>query len=150
MENHSRSLDEQVRKAIEDGLFDDLPGKGKPIDLNENPFEDPSWRLANRMLRASGFSLPWIETRKEIEADYWEVVGELQRTWQWRLTKGDQGYLDSVVESEWTRALEVFKSKVFDLNKRIFNYNLEAPLDQFKLRTINIEREIARISSASD
>lgn len=150
MEKRPRSMDEQIKKAIEDGAFDNLPGKGKPIDLSENPFEDPSWRMANRMLRASGFSLPWIETRKEIEADAKKALDEIKRTWKWQLENSGQDHLNPAVEREWLRALEVFKKKVLDLNKRIFNYNLEAPLDSFKLRQINFEKEIAGITSTVD
>ena len=40
--NRLKSITEKaISEAIEKGEFDDLPGKGKPIDLKENPFEDP-------------------------------------------------------------------------------------------------------------
>ena len=78
MDKYSRSLDEQIRQAMQDGAFDDLPGKGKPLDLSENPHEDPGWRMAYRMLRANGFSLPWIETRKAIEFEFEERQGKIE------------------------------------------------------------------------
>lgn len=150
MKDHPRSLDEQIRKAIDEGVFNDLPGKGKPIDLRENPFEDPSWRMANRMLRANGFSLPWIETRKEIEADYLQAVRELKRSWLWRESKHNDPSSAMDIEREWCQAAERFKAKILDLNKRIFNYNLVTPSNQFIIRRIIWEREIDRITSASD
>jgi hypothetical protein len=61
--------DEQIRRAMQEGQFEDLPGQGRPLQLDEDPFEDPDWRLAHHMLRSAGYSLPWIETRREIEAD---------------------------------------------------------------------------------
>jgi len=33
-------IDEQIRRAIEAGQFDDLPGRGKPLDLRAY-FETP-------------------------------------------------------------------------------------------------------------
>ncbi|MEA3440806.1 MAG: DUF1992 domain-containing protein [Chloroflexota bacterium] len=54
-------IEEHIRRAMEEGKFDDLPGKGKPLRLDHNPHEDPQWRTAYRMLRNSGFTLPWIE-----------------------------------------------------------------------------------------
>jgi DnaJ family protein C protein 28 len=51
---------------MEQGEFDDLPGKGQPVDTSENPFEDPELRLAHRMLRNAGFAPAWIEERKDI------------------------------------------------------------------------------------
>lgn len=150
MDDRPRSLDEQIKKAIREGLFDDLPGRGKPLPLDDYPFEDPSWRLANHILRSSGFSLPWIVTRKEIDDDYQAALEELKRTWNWRTTKINQNLLDFNVENEWVRAQEIFKEKVVDLNKRIFTNNLEVPLDRFKLRQINFERELRRVTSNSD
>ena len=41
-------VDQKIREAMEQGEFDDLPGKGEPIDTSENPFEDPEMRLAHR------------------------------------------------------------------------------------------------------
>ncbi|MGH9904218.1 MAG: DUF1992 domain-containing protein, partial [Pyrinomonadaceae bacterium] len=48
-----------LREAIEAGEFDDLPGKGQPIDLNENPFEDPDLRVVHKLLRDAGFAPAW-------------------------------------------------------------------------------------------
>ena len=64
------NIEEHLRKAIEEGKFDNLPGKGKPLHLDEaNPHADPEWELAYHMLKECGFSLPWIETIHEIEKD---------------------------------------------------------------------------------
>jgi DnaJ family protein C protein 28 len=146
----SRSLDEQIRRAIEEGQFDDLPGKGKPLDLSQNPHEDPSWRMAFNMLRSSGYTLPWIETRKEIEADFEEVNNSLARSWAWRGLALEQNQPYTLVEDEWQRALKYFKEKIKSLNKRIFVYNLKVPSDQFKRRIINPDVEIAKITSQPD
>jgi hypothetical protein len=64
-----RSIDEQIRQAMEEGKFDDLPGKGRPLRLDENPFEDPEWRMAYQVLHNSGYSLPWLESRRELLKD---------------------------------------------------------------------------------
>lgn len=58
-------IDQKIREAMEQGEFDDLSGKGAPIDLSENPFEDPELRMAHRMLRNAGCAPSWIEERKD-------------------------------------------------------------------------------------
>ena len=55
MKSWESLIDQKIREAMEQGEFDDLPGKGEPVDLSENPFEDPELRLAHRMLRSAGF-----------------------------------------------------------------------------------------------
>ena len=35
----------KILEGMEEGAFDDLEGAGKPLDLREDPFEDPSERM---------------------------------------------------------------------------------------------------------
>ena len=38
MQRWSDRMDDIIDEAISEGLFDNLPGKGKPLKLNTNPF----------------------------------------------------------------------------------------------------------------
>lgn len=144
-----RNIDEQIRQAIQRGKFDDLPGKGEPLDLNENPYEDPGWRLTYRILKENGYMLPWIESRRKIELDFENACQSLQRSWTWRKgATGRRGLMHA--EREWQQALQTFRTEMALLNKRIRDYNLEIPSDQFQRRPINIEQEIITITQSSD
>lgn len=62
-------VEEQIRKAVESGQFDDLPGAGKPLDLPAA--QDENWWIRSK-LRAEGVSndalLPAsLQLRKEID-----------------------------------------------------------------------------------
>lgn len=46
----------KIREAMEEGAFEQLEGEGRPLDLEVNPFEDPSLRMAHRLLRNNGFA----------------------------------------------------------------------------------------------
>jgi DnaJ family protein C protein 28 len=150
MDKFARSLDEQIRRAIVEGDFDNLPGKGEPLDLYHNPHEDPSWRMAFNMLRSSGYTLPWIEVRREIETEFEEIQKSLARSWAWRGLALVQNQPDEMVEDEWQRALRTFEDTVANLNERIFIYNLEVPSEQFQRRKINLDGEIAKITRQPD
>ena len=105
----------KIREAIEEGAFDHLEGTGKPLDLNENPFEDPSDRMANRLLKNNGFAPDWIEEAKEIAA-----------------------------ESRRLRALgEITNDYVqfghFFSNRRILTFNLKAPASHLHTRFFEID-----------
>ena len=55
-----------IREAQERGEFEDLPGKGKPIDLTSY-FEMPEEvRVAQFMLKNAGMTLPEVQLLKEI------------------------------------------------------------------------------------
>lgn len=61
-------VDEQIRRAIEAGEFDNLAGKGKPIDLKAY-FETPEdLRMAYSILKSNNFVPEEVEMLKEIEA----------------------------------------------------------------------------------
>lgn len=60
-------IEEKIREAMEAGEFDNLQGKGKPIDL-EDYFAAPSdLRLGYSMLKSARCLPEEIELRKEIE-----------------------------------------------------------------------------------
>ncbi len=138
-------IEEHIRRAIEEGHFENLPGKGKPLNLDENPFEDSEWRLANKILKDGGFSLPWIETRREIDEGLVSARADLGRAWAWRLEAISANRPVSGVEAEWNRAEAAFREKVTAINKKIFNYNLEVPSINFQRLQINVEKEIEQI-----
>lgn len=61
-------VEDQISKAIEAGEFDDLPGKGKPLDLRAY-FETPEeMRMAYSILKSNNFAPQEVEALKEIDA----------------------------------------------------------------------------------
>lgn len=61
-------VEEQVRRAIQAGKFDNLAGKGKPIDLKAY-FDTPEdLRMAYSILKSNNFLPAEVEMLKEIEA----------------------------------------------------------------------------------
>ena len=140
--------EDQIRRAIEAGQFDNLPGKGKPLRLNENPHEDPEWRLAYHVLHNGGFSLPWIETRREIENEIETVRQELGRAWDEYQAASRSGREPALGEAGWKRAVDIFNLKIPEINKRIFNYNLEAPSASLQLLRVDVERELAAVMAS--
>jgi DnaJ homolog subfamily C member 28 len=138
--------DDQIRRAMEEGHFDNLSGKGKPLDLKENPFEDPEWRMAHHMLREAGFSLPWIEARREIEAEIESARRKLRQSWEKRQTALLQKANAFERETDWKTAQHQFREKVEFINKLIRDYNLQAPLLQVQMLMLKSDREIEKVA----
>lgn len=66
-----------IKEAQERGEFDNLPGKGKPIDLSEY-FETPEdLRLAQSVLKNAGITPPEVQLLKEI-AELRQILGRMQ------------------------------------------------------------------------
>jgi DnaJ family protein C protein 28 len=141
------SVEKHIRRAMEQGKFEDLPGKGKPLNLDENPLEDPDWRLAYQMLRNSGFTLPWIETAREIEKEWESMRQSLARSWIWHQAAQTSGENPEEIDYEWQQAVEGFRKQITVLNALIFSYNLNVPAERFQKPILNADREINRLTS---
>lgn len=139
-------IDQKIREAMEQGEFDHLAGAGQPIDLSENPYEDPDWRTAHRMLRNAGFALAWIEERKDIDAELEAARISLVRNWRILLNARDTHH-HRPAQVRWDKAVESFRAKAAELNRRIDGWNLKAPAAGFQRNRIDVEREIDRIKN---
>lgn len=137
-------VDQKIREAMEQGEFDDLSGKGEPIDLSENPFENPEWRLAHRMLRNAGFAPAWIEERKDIDAAVEAARVALARVWAVNQNASGTAHQSSA-DARWQTAVNEFREKVSELNQRINLWNLKAPHASIHRRRIDFDREVEPI-----
>ena len=137
--------EKRLREAIENGEFDDLPGKGEPIDLRENPFEDPDLRVVHRLLRNAGFAPAWIEERKDIDAEFEAARQKLSRAWA---LFGKDGKSPS--DAEWDRSLREFREKIVEVNQRTRIYNLKAPATIFHRNHADADKIIKMITGAEN
>ena len=97
--------DRKIREAMAEGAFDHLDGKGEPLDLRENPFEDTAQRMGHRLLRNNGFAPAWIEESREIDVEIRRLKAICER-------------LDPIERTMLVKAL----------NRRIADYNLSTPV----------------------
>ena len=58
--------EQKIAQAMEEGLFDDLPGQGQPLKLDDDSHIPQEMRMAYRILKNSGHVSPEVEDRKEI------------------------------------------------------------------------------------
>jgi DnaJ family protein C protein 28 len=148
--NWDEIVERQIAEAQERGEFDDLPGKGKPLDLMENPFADPGWRMAYKILQDHGFTLDWIELDKGIRAELEACRGQLLQSKHWyEQSMAQLGYQESRwaeaerirVQYTWEQALEIFADQVAQINKKIELLNLKVPLVSLQRLKISIDEE---------
>lgn len=119
-------IDDIIRRALEDGHFDNLPGHGRPLKLNQNPHTPPDLRGAYQIMQQAGATLPWIGTRQTLVADIEQARQDLRRAWQW-FAKQD---VSADSRAQWQAAQDHFRAELETLNKRIRDYNLAAPSSQ--------------------
>ena len=59
-------VEDRIQKAQKNGEFDDLPGSGKPLDLEDNSLITEDLRLAYKILKNADCVPPELELKKEI------------------------------------------------------------------------------------
>lgn len=138
-------VEERLQQAFAEGKFTNLPGKGKPLDLEEDPLADPADWMARHILRNSGMSLPWVEERRRIEELFAEATAVLARSWSSYAGSGSREQPSPTAELRWQKAVGAFREQVAALNRRIRNYNLSVPHVRFQRGLIAAEREISRL-----
>ncbi|KAL6585423.1 hypothetical protein OROMI_002069 [Orobanche minor] len=95
---------------MEEGKFENLPGKGKPLDLNSNPHADPAEDTLYRILHKNGCAPDWIELNKDIRNSITGWRTALKKAW---MHKGGIG------DSKWQESSEALKLRLRDLNIKV-------------------------------
>jgi len=88
----SRIIEERIRKAQKKGVFDNLEGSGKPLNLENDSHIAEDLRLAHKILKNADCLPPEIELKKEIERTEDLLVG-MQDTAQKHRTLKKLNYL---------------------------------------------------------
>jgi DnaJ homolog subfamily C member 28 len=142
MENKYRGIDEIIRQAMDGGAFENLRGKGKPLNLEENPYLDKEWQLAYHLLKQNGFAPDFVEKRQAIEMQLAEARQSLIRTWAWRTNAINDNQDKDWVESEWGKAIAKFEERIAEINTSIKNYNISIPMPSLYKKPVILAEEL--------
>jgi len=145
MSQLTRGVDAIIRAAMEEGAFDNLPGAGCPLNLDENPYLECEWKLAYHLLKENGYAPDFIERRQAIEQALAAARELLAKSWAWRQRTLEAGEDAALVESQWRAACATFERRVDELNKQIKHYNLSIPNPHFERAKLNLGRELEQI-----
>jgi DnaJ family protein C protein 28 len=150
-------IDQQIREAQERGQFDNLPGKGKPLDLTPNPYAQDQ-EMAFKILKDAGCAPEWIELDKAIRSRLERARTTLQRQWRWREARlgelADRSDRSTQAERErawasWRAAIVRFEEEVRAINKEITDLNLKVPSARFQRSKVNAVRELERLENGT-
>ena len=148
-------VDQQIREAQERGAFDNLPGRGKPVDLTPNPY-DQGQELSFKILKDAGFAPEWIELDKTIRSKVQRARAAILRQWQWREARLSElsgrsdswsGAERSRVEAGWQDAIAAFGLELDEINQEIADLNLKVPSSRFQRSRLDAARELARLDA---
>jgi hypothetical protein len=127
-------IERQIRAAMDEGAFDDLPYQGRRLPLEDDALSGDR-ALAHRMLRNAGFAPAWIEADK-IARNELSALQELV----------DRAVRAGPIGREHARR-EVAR-RVEAVNRAIARLNAEAPTDRQHRRPLDLAGELERFDRA--
>lgn len=150
------NVNKQIEEAMARGEFADLPGEGKPLKLDTDPFLTPQARMTNRLLKENGFAPRWVEVEKEIKrekAQLERVLINLKARRERLLVIVQQyprrhGVISRTFEQERARAMTQYSEKLENLNRKIQRVNLLMPTRNRQYALVNRAQVLARFQKA--
>lgn len=138
--------EEAIEEAIRSGAFDDLPGRGKPLNLINNPYA-PGSELAYQLLKDNQYTLPWISERAGLLARIQNLRDDITSSWaayqaEYRSAVDNSQRLALI--QEWSALLVSWEEAITSLNKDIATVNLKQPGDQLEILKLTLENELER------
>ncbi len=141
-----------IRKAQEEGQFDDLPGTGKPLDLSETPYEDPDMRMAHKILSNAKVLPEWAELVRQIDT-LRESAQTIRTNYaahrRWRIeelsrippteARAAMSAIDVEREEVLGRLMELWRQ----INLKVLDLNVKGPGGSVYRGPVDVERERA-------
>ncbi|KAK1315007.1 hypothetical protein QJS10_CPA06g00180 [Acorus calamus] len=128
-------VEQRIWHSMEEGQFENLPGKGKPLEFASNPHADPADDTLYRILAKNGCAPEWVERNKEIQNRIAEWRLALKRAWANKSNHNG---------TKWSKDSEALKAEMRNINKKVLHYNLIVPFAR-QMFGLKWEKELDRL-----
>ncbi|MBE2224450.1 MAG: DUF1992 domain-containing protein [Anaerolineae bacterium] len=142
-------IDDIIEDGRSQGIFDNLKGKGKPLDLNKNPFNQNS-EIADSLLKENKMLPAWLAQRNETQIQIESLRQQISRTWR----RYDQEYrfaqdagIKSGLEIAWDDEIKKWEAAILKINKLVDSYNLKRPVNNLEMYKPRLDNELERVGA---
>jgi hypothetical protein len=122
-------IDEQIKDAMRKGQFDDLPGAGKPLRLDDEAHTPEHLRMTYKILRDNDLVPDWMAQGRELDAALEKLVADVQR---------------SAGSKAGSPGLEALRAAAKHYNRQVLSYNLKVPKGVAHKRHFDLEAELTK------
>jgi DnaJ family protein C protein 28 len=124
-------VERKIREAQEQGAFDNLPGQGRPLRIEKNPYAR-DWELAYKILKDNDFAPPWVEASRLMV----------------RALDAVRNARSGGPSHDRPAARRAHLALVEDANRRIDRFNLLVPFPWLQRARLSWTAEAARFDAA--
>lgn len=148
----AETMDDLIEEAMRAGVFDNLPGRGKPLKLPKNPYA-PGTELAYQLLQDNNYTLPWIRDRQETFMVVDSLREEISREWtryhsEYRVAQDET--IRMSLSLAWYRKQETWGKKIQGINDRIAELNLKQPSETLEILKLTLHGELQRVGASRE
>jgi len=136
--NAETLIDKLITRAREAGQFDNLPGTGRPLAHDDESLVPDDLRAAFRMLKNAGFAPPWVEARRDIDAERARIAG-------WLLDANQRWARLNAAGRE--RLRREYHTMLTALQRQIISHNLTLPPSAGQIEGLRLEEELRKLGS---
>jgi hypothetical protein len=147
----------RILDAMERGEFDDLAGKGKPLEWHDEGFVPLEWRLAFHLLKQADLAPEWIMRDVEIREDLASLEDKRRQGRLWMEERravlatmspeeciAERARLREAQGRTWERTRDFIEK----LNQKIADFNLVVPIVWLQRQPVDLAEEQAALRAA--
>lgn len=144
-EQWSDLISQRIEEAMRDGQFDNLRGKGKPLNPSPDPHIPPDMQMANSLLKNNELVPAWISDRNAVLAAVETMRAKIRRAVADYATarKSAATAQDrALVDTRWQAQLSALREEVRALNRRIELQNFKQPVSFLEIYKLRLDDEV--------
>ena len=142
---------QRIEEAMRAGAFDNLRGKGKPLNLQRNPYVPEEMEMAYAIMKNNNITPEWIGDRnavlRRVAAFRQEVKQAVAQRHAALRHTGDAGQRAQLAQ-EWLAKLAELEAQLGEVNRLISLINLKQPLAQLEIFKLRLKDELSRAGLA--
>lgn len=124
MTDWQSAIDKLLREAQQSEEWKNLPGEGRPLALDDNPYTPSDQRMAFKILKDNDMAPTWITESKALETKREKLVAQIAKARNSAAPAPSQTLRDSVR----------------NFNNEVLSYNLKVPPGVVHKRFIDLDR----------
>jgi len=144
-----------IQQAMEEGALSNLPGEGRPLQLEDDSHSPPHLRLAYKILRDNNLAPEWMMLGQELDERQRQLLASVRRGV--RAYQGALGDAERIsdperargrkrrIDAAWQTAQQTFHEAAAELNRQITSYNLKVPPGVSHKPYLDIDGEIRQM-----
>lgn len=142
-------IEDLIEDGRQRGLFDDLSGKGQPLELRQSLYEGSN-ALSNQLLKDNNLRPAWLSHRLFVQDRIDRFRQDIDLTWERYSRAFDQAVGDShrtALTIGWDDACRRWESEIQEINKLVADYNLRRPTVNLEIYKLRLSDELKRVQA---